>query len=60
MEHPLFWLTVALSLSGKKCAVCGHEYNSRESIEEHEPKKGYDDDVVGAECWDKYIKSRGE
>ena len=53
-EHPFFWLAVAMALDGKKCAICGHEYNSRESIISHAPKKGYNDDVVGAECWDAY------
>ncbi len=57
-EHPFFWLVVAMALDGKSCVVCGHTYNSRESVEAHEPVKGYNDDVVGRECWDNYIKSR--
>ena len=56
-EHPFFWLAVAMQLDGKKCAVCGHLYNSRESVEAHEPVKGYNDDVVGRECWAEYIET---
>ena len=58
-EHPLFWLAVALALNGKRCVMCGHLYDSRESVVAHEPVKGYGDDVVGRECWDKYIQARG-
>jgi len=54
-EHPLTWPMVAIILSGKRCAVCGHLYDSRESEEVHSPLKGYGDDVVGRECWDAYM-----
>ena len=57
-EHPFFWLAVAMTLDGKRCAMCGHTYDSRESIIAHKPIKGFNDDVVGRECWDSYLLER--
>lgn len=59
-EHPFFWLAMAMTLDGKSCAVCGHTYNCRASVDAHEPVKGYNDDVVGKECWDEYLKRQSK
>lgn len=57
-EHPFFWLAMSMALAGKSCVVCGHTYDCREDVDAHEPMKGYDDDIVGKECWDKYLELR--
>jgi hypothetical protein len=54
----LVWLALAQYLDGKRCAVCGHIYNSRESTIAHSPLEGYNGDVVGKECWEIYLANR--
>ncbi len=54
-KDSLAWLALAQYLDGKKCAVCGHLYNSREAVKQHPPLEGFNGDVVGRVCWGKYI-----
>lgn len=57
-KEDLKWLALAQYLDGKRCAVCGHLYDSRDAVEAHNPKQGYGEDIVGKECWDTYITNR--
>ena len=53
----LVWLALAQYLDGKKCAVCGHIYDSRESVNAHKPIGGFRGDVVGESCWQEYLET---
>ena len=45
-------------LIGKQCAYCGLIYETKEDIENHRPIGGYNNDIIGKECWKKYLKSK--
>jgi rubredoxin len=47
-------------LLGRHCAVCGFKYETEQDLKEHGILGGYNSDVVGKKCWQKYIDSHSE
>ena len=42
-------------LLGKTCAQCGFKYETEADLERHGALGGYDGEIVGIECWNKYV-----
>ena len=43
-------------LLGRKCAHCNFSYETENDIKEHGCIGGYNDDIVGKDCWVKYLE----